>query len=683
MMNHRSKFLNWAFLPYAVTILLSIIAALIYGHQFIGWPLNAPELDFMILHSVLGKRDVFAGSVYLPLAENVARLSILPFVASQLEAWGVIAERQVVYLNFLQIFFMCLGPAAMFWLILRGRSPWLMPIALVLFILSGVHYLAYFKLITSTLVSGIVILVIAMTTARFYKSVAILLGVIGVVHPTYFLVTAAAVFFMQWCGSGPFLNRKDMLGRLKPLKPCLIVMVPFFGYWFVNAGMIVTPEVDRDVWISYMQARSDLAFPLRQGLFFFLETVGPLLLAALIFRRESEIRIEPGLMSLWGMALFAASLVFVQILSSEVLRSPSLTSLALSHRIPFTFMIACYAGLVAIALRYFVEGRGKLHFWFGTLLFVLLGAGLPRSLPVSHNLKILAFSVWVFSLQLFETSEFTRKRIIAICWQICMWLGIGVVIVLIFGKQSYRSLPLLGILMVAEWFFAAHWADYEKWLGKVSPFILVSCLLSVVAYYVAAKDWKAISVDWLSFSGCDTVGYDANYRQGRSEYREFIRFVTDHVGPTEQILTVPFFITQSFNPVPYRSVFLDWGESNYVLYQRDYVSKVIEKLASYGIDPDEKPAECTVGAMILAKPFRDKAYRCQRRALQAQAQNKKMEWRGNIPKIKELAPRVSWVLIKQDAICSGDEIEARWGDFGLVRLENAAPFADCVRDEKS
>jgi len=678
-MTTKFKVSNGMALSLGVTLVLALIAALMSARQFVGWPLNATELDFVIMNRVLAMRDAFEGTVYVALAENVSRLSILPTFIGLLEVGGVVVERQVVYLNIIQALFMCLGPAAVFWVTTRDRNPWLTPLALLLFILSGNHYLAYFKLITTTFVSGFVMMAIALGAARRYWGVAVLMAIIGLIHPTYFLVTTGVILFMQWCGSGPCLSRTELIGRLTPLKPCLFVVVPIVGYWLLNSERIVQPVANKELWFTYMQARSDLAFPLRQGILGILEIFCPLLVAGLVFRREGEICDDSRFRSLFGMTLFASALIIVQVLASEVLRSPSLTSLALSHRIQFTFIIACYAGLVAITLRCFVVGQGALYFWIGVLLFVLFGAGLPRSLPISLNVKILGFAIWVYSLQVFEGAKWDLKRKILRCWQVCDWVGIGLVVVLIWGSKSYQMIILVACLMVAELILALRWRGYEQRLGKLKPFVVVGVLLLVMVQYVKATDWKAITGDWHSFLAGDVAEFDTEYRKGRSEYREFIRFITDHVGPTEQILAVPFFLTQSFTPTPYRAMYLDWAESNYVLYMRDYTPKVIEKLATYGIDPEERAPECNLSAMILAKPYHDTAYRCQRRAMQAQAQNKTMTWRNNISKIKELAPKVSWVLIKQDAICNGDRIVASWADFSLMRLDGAVPFADCER----
>jgi hypothetical protein len=675
-MTTRFKFLSGTTLPLGVTLIFALIAALVSARQFVGWPLNATELDFVIMNRILGMRDAFEGTVYLALAENVSRLSILPSLIGLLDAGGIAVERQVVYLNIIQALFMCLGPAAVFWVTTRDRNPWVTPLALLLFLLSGKHLLAYFKLVTSTFVSGFVIMAVAFGAARRYRVVAVLMGIIGIIHPTYFLVTVGAIFFMQWCSSGPLLSPKGVMARLSPLKPCLFAVVPIVGYWLFNYGIIAQPQENKELWFSYMQARSDLAFPLRQGIFSILDISWFLLIAGLVFRREGKNGDDPGFTQLFWMTLFSIALVVVQILASEFIRSASLTRLALSHRIGFAFAIVTYAGLIAVMLRRFASGQGPL-LWLVALLVVILGPSLPQIPAIGLNEKSM-FALLVLSLQALEGVKLDLQRKVSCSWQVPVWLGVGLIVALVWGGGAYRMMVLIIVLMAFELLLAFFWTGHERWGGRLKPFVVAGFLILCSAQYVKKTDWKTVRGDWQDFLAGNAVDFDLEYRKGRSEYRDFIRFVTDNVEPAEQILTVPFFLTQRFTPTPYRAVYLDWPESNYVLYMGNYTQNVVEKLATYGIDPNKRSPECNICAMIRARGG-DDAYRCQRKALQAQAMHEDMAWRGNIPKIKELSPKVSWVLIRKEAICNGDQIVARWDDFSLMRLDGAVPFAECER----
>lgn len=658
---------------YLTTIILAALAAWIAARQFIGWPLNATEIDFAMMPRILGARDAFEGTIYLTLAEHLSRLSVMPFLSGLLESWGIIAERQLVYFNLIQAFLMCLGPAAVVWAALRSRNPWLVPLGLLLFLLSGKHYLAYFKLVSSTFVSGIVILAVAFSAARSYRLAAAFAGLVGCIHPTYFLVTIGAIVFMHWFSSGPAFRPGKIGTRLAPLKPLLFVVIPIFAYWLINIGVIAQPQENKELWFSYMQSRSDLAFPLRQGIFQLGEALLFLALAGLVFRREATLDHDSAFKPLFFLTIYAILLVFIQIISSEIIHSSTLTRLALSHRIQFTFAIVGYVGLIAVVLRHFSSPKGAL-LWLPILAFVILN-GVPR-FPALALTDSSIFAMLVLALQSVENAFRPERRRVAL-GSLAAWLGAGAVIKHFASGRANIFISAVAAL-AAESYISRRWSFYSKHLPSLKR-VTIMVVFAIASYHYAGKtNWALIVSDWHAFSQGEAADFDSEPRKGRLEYRQFIRFVTDHVGPNEQILAVPFFITQSFNPVPYRAMFMDWQESNYVLYIGGLTQRVIDKLAVYGIDPNVRPDWCTRSTMLFAKKG-DKQHRCGRRALEGQAREKIMEWRDNIPRIRELGPKVSWVLIRQGALCEGDQVEGRLGDFALMKLDNAVPTSSCTR----
>jgi hypothetical protein len=163
----------------------------------------------------------------------------------------------------------------------------------------------------------------------------------------------------------------------------------------------------------------------------------------------------------------------------------------------------------------------------------------------------------------------------------------------------------------------------------------------------------------------------------RNDYAGFLQFVTAHVPPDAQILAVPFFLTQRYSPVPYRAMYLDWVESNYVLYLGAFLDEAIARLASYGIDPFERPKGCTLAGMFFAGGAANPHFRCERLWFQHLAESSVTAWRDHVNEIEQRSPRTTWLLIRQDLLCAGERGDA-WKDLRLLPLAQVVRHADCV-----
>jgi hypothetical protein len=232
--------------------------------------------------------------------------------------------------------------------------------------------------------------------------------------------------------------------------------------------------------------------------------------------------------------------------------------------------------------------------------------------------------------------------------------------VLLTGGVS--SPALVALLVLAAWIELA--LRLRRPASLPSP-LVPRVALAIVAAVAASATFKAVDAT-------RTAG-----RSSRADYAEFIDFVTRNVAPNEQIIAVPLYLTQRRTPVPYRSVFVDWGESNYVLYLSAHLIDTSARLAAYGIDVRERPHGCTLKSMFLAGMDGETHARCERRGFQRLAESKVTAWRERIDEIQRLAPRTAWALIRQDLVCPGERGIA-WKELRLVRLSQVVRSARCV-----
>jgi hypothetical protein len=655
--------------PLIASLMLALLVAFISARQFIGWPLDGTEVDFVMLPSILAKQEVFQNSLYLPLAEKVSQLSILPTIVSYLTDIGISPERQMVCFYLVQVFLMCLGIGSLLLVLASPKDRWLVFLGLLVFILSGRHSLYYFKLVSSTFVIGWVILIIALAIARKYYFAVFPLVLVGLIHPTFFLVTLGAIGFAHWFNREGKLRCAFTVGHWKTLFPIAAVAVIIFAHWLFKYQAVFQPGEDKALWLAYMQMRSDLAFPLRQGYYRLMPIFSFHFLAAWVFYREGKVTGEAKYLALCGMALFAVLLMLIQIFSSEVLRSSTLIRLALSHRVPPVFNPMIYAALIWVGLNRFV--RGKAISW---LMLVIIG-GLYSVLPAVSAIGLDhmgAFALAILMLQFIEDSAvgktrfgYTRVAGLMVCLTAAAALVIGGAVY----NNFYNLIPVILAMVIEQWLLRN--TNRYLWLAaKVQTLAVAAVILVLLSTQVKAIDWSSLRKDWHDFAVQNTDRPD-------NEHAQFIDFVTRKVAPDEQIFAVPFYLTQKYSSMPYRAMFMDWHESNYVLYLGAYVPKVIEKFQIYEIDPFTGFPWCHLQGMIWAKAGEDQ-YRCQRRWLQREANHKVMQWRGHVEKLRKIAPMVAWVLIEEKWLCPEEQVRASWNGFALVRLEDTVRNPFCL-----
>jgi hypothetical protein len=659
-------------IPLTLYLLVAVAVSLVAASHFVGWPLNATEVEFLLMPSILSNPAGFDGSPYYALAQTLEALSLLSSVVAWLRSAGIEPEQQQIYLRFLQSFFMCAGVAATCFALGGRRRPWLVLAVFFLFIASGKHHLYYFKIVSSTFVSGLVVIAIALALARRMWLAGAVLALVGAVHPAYFLLTACIILLIYAVTDDAPLALPSR--HVRALAPLAIFALPIVLLWILNYRAILQPAEDTALWFSYMESRSDLAFPLRQGYAAVLGMLVPLTIAAAAFWREWRATGNRRFRALAALAAFGVMLVVVQILASEVFRLATITRLTLSHRLQFSLDVLIFVAIVWIALRRYAESA--LFSWLALiwLCIVYFTQGALPNFGLTDRGTLFAA---VLALQTIEDAA-RHPRLLRLALTAFAWSAV-------FAALIVLSPPAIPVIWPVMWCVAGAFVEHllrRQWTGVarvghlLRPVAATVVLVTAAVFALRPINPDDVAADLATFAGRRPPARDAARWQGRNDYAEFIEFVTKTVPPDERIISVPFYLGQSMTPVPYRATYLDWGESNYLLYLSGYLDYVIARLDTYGIKPLERPKGCTIRRMFLAPPDSDDS-RCSRIAFQRQSWLAVRQWRANIPQIRALSPTTGWVLTRRNLLCSGEQPAATWKELAIIRLDAIRPEPAC------
>jgi hypothetical protein len=653
-------------LPYALLLCISAAISLVSASQFVGWPLMATEMDFLIMPTVLAQKDAYAGTPYLALAENLRAMSILPSVVSLVDWIGVPADRQAVYFGILQAFFVCAGVASVFIALGGRRYPWLVLAGFLIFLASGKHYFYYFKLVSSTFVSGLVLLALAAAIGRKYWWAAVFTALIGAVHPTYFVLTIAGIVVAHWASAQQPLtfDRRD----LYPLRPFIWVAVPFIIVWLFNSRAILQPSVDKDLWFAFMQARSDLAFPMRQGHYAVMSMLTPLVIASLVFWQERRRRGEQRYAALAALAALGVLAVIVAILGSEVLRSPTLTRLALSHRLQFTLDILVFVAIVWIVLRRYVDSG--LVAWIAMLWFGVY-QNFSAAIPVLGLSDRATFYLAVLALQLTEDAAQNANPLMM--FKVAGAWAFALADIALFFNPTTRIIWILAGATI-ELSLRRRWLQVAQWAQMMRPIAVAAIVVAAAGLGLRGVEWRAAGADLRAFATHRVL--EVERWRIRRAYHDFFRFITETVPPGEQIMAVPIFQTQSFTTAPFRAMYLDWAEMNYVLYLGSHLDATVKRLATYEIDPRAQAGGCNLITMFLASENASN-YRCQRMEFQARTMHDARAWRNHVDSIEALAPKTKWAMIHERFLCRSERPVVKWSGLALMRLSDVVRQPDC------
>jgi hypothetical protein len=140
-------------------------------------------------------------------------------------------------------------------------------------------------------------------------------------------------------------------------------------------------------------------------------------------------------------------------------------------------------------------------------------------------------------------------------------------------------------------------------------------------------------------------------------------YIERNTKKNEMILVVPFFDTRKFPVMPLRPVFVDWGDGQYVLYDHQILDQVIERLSLIGMNVDKalRAEQCDGAAQYVDAM-------CRRKLFESLSQDYSDAWRDNLPRMREIAPNLTYVMMRSKYVRPADNVIFRSEEISLIRL---------------
>lgn len=653
-----------------ILLLVATVASLIGGSGFIGWPLNASEMDYLLFPTILENRTLFEGSVYLPLAEQVSKLSILPWFSGILAEWGLSPTEQITLFFTMEKFLYSIGLLSICYTISKNIRATV--ICFLIFVVSGFSWIFYLKLVTSGLAVSVGFCIIALALSRHFYLAAALSGLLGYFHPTYLVIYFGLVLAIQLY----VIRREKVMSFSSIWKSAFIgiaIATPYAVNIIVNSDNVFGSIPDVNLWFSYMQSRSDLAFPWKQGLPRLMSFLLTFAIAAWLFLIQAKIQ---------GKAVYGRAAVIImvciasypiQIFFTEVIPLAFIAKLALTHRFNFIVQPLLILGTLLIAYNG-IKGEHRLS-WLFLMLFLATNLVFPQGsivskyLPNAHDtsLNLLVFVLVATYITLSSHSTHrehsnSQHRFIGRIAFLLISLNL-----VLFVNPSF-ALPLGSLLMVMTWKEPTVWKRLKIKLENLTSrtcYVFVLIMLSLLFLY---------KINLLQPIRAWSAFFQNNTQTLNNKEKQYIDFVVNHVKADEQILIVPLRDSGKWAPVPYRASYLDWYEINYALYVWDMMPVLIEKVQSYGIDLFAAQAgnECAGWKGLLQ-------YRCQRFILDSNAKNEEYGWRSHVNDILRISPKVHWVFMPKTLSCKNDQVIANFEEYVLVDINKIDPSCGLQR----
>lgn len=144
---------------------------------------------------------------------------------------------------------------------------------------------------------------------------------------------------------------------------------------------------------------------------------------------------------------------------------------------------------------------------------------------------------------------------------------------------------------------------------------------------------------------------------------KFWNLINEKTEPNEMIAIIPFFNTRIYPVMPVRPIFLDWADSQFVLYDPMMLDKVKERLMLIGFDVNSAliSSKCN-NVMQYLNPM------CKRKNFEELSKVYNEDWRNNILKMKLIAPNLKYVFIKKIYTLEADKVVGEVDDFVLIKI---------------
>lgn len=653
--------------------------------------INQLDTDFLYFHYLHENIHDYSNILIANVVERVySSFGVLLWLSSYLSELGVAPGFQIILFFYAQVL---LGVIGIF-LIVKGlalsREEIILVFAFFLFsyftqfgrYIGGPGF--YNKVTASCFAMSIGYVIIAFFINGSYRLSVVTSALLMYIHPVYGAVLLALngsygvkAYFFDRSWTGKYTLLLALMGGL--------VLMPFIYGLHTSSGVIASGGIG-PLWWGYLKAKTSNPFPLQDGLVIVIPSLLVFLIAHRLLGRIGTVEAAgPFGRARWVLGGVIAAWL-IQILFTELIPVSLVARLSLTRTTPFGLLFAVIA-YVGTVWRY--RDRDESGLWL-LLLIAPAILGVHQLISDEAVRAILGrFSSVMTALGGYWPDFATYPDILLIFLILVVFaIRVGAVngprwLCERFEKRprgaQYILIGAAGLLAVV--IFVEISALSRKWSGSTAASV-VSCVVllmwlverliprvttfSSVAVWARTRSTALVFVLVMAITVSPAVK-SANAlfstTTANTDVERMWSYIERNTKKNEMILVVPFFDTRKFPVMPLRPVFVDWGDGQYVLYDYQILDQVIERLSLIGMNVDKalRAEQCDGAAQYVDAM-------CRRKLFESLSEDYSDAWRDNLPRMREIAPNLTYVMMRSKYVRPADNVIYRSEEISLIRL---------------
>ena len=675
-------------------LLVVSVAMLLLAPRWLGYlsatsSVNQLDTDFLYFDSIQANPGHFANVLILGVVERVtASFGALIGLSRLLTGMGVEQNHQLIAFFMTQL---SLGVAGV-WLILTGLRLGCIE-RLLVFALFAFSFFSQFgryiggpgfynKVTVSCFAIGAGFVIIGLFVRGQHLASMTLSALLAYLHPVYSAVFLALniSFAAKTWREGPGWSKGSIAVFLG--TPALILLPLAWG--LLESRQVLTGQTGA-LWWDYLKAKTSNPFPLQDGLVIVLPSLA---LFAITFHLLGRLARQEAsaayLRAQWVVGAVIAAWI-VQIVFTELVPVSFVARLSLTRMTPFAllFMVVAY---VRIAWRH--RDRDETGLWLVLLLVpAVLGPAQTQMFSGEVIRQLLGSVPWVLivlggwwpdftifpeSLLLFVILLVHARRVGVLGGAeaaagsrpglapalIAAAVALLALLVAMEASRLVTEPGIRGASTVAAGTILLMWMA-EQQFGTLSAWRRAAGWARTRSALVGGLLVLAVAAPM----GVAAAKRIATAAPPPAEADLVWDFLERNTKANEMVLVVPLFETRRFPVMPLRPIFVDWSDSQYVLYDPAMLEPLMQRLTLMGMDVDRalKASNCA-GVLQYVDAM------CKRKLFETLSRDYSDAWRRNLPKIREIAPNLSYVLLRSRHVVPEDRVVFRTGEVALVKL---------------
>ncbi len=157
-----------------------------------------------------------------------------------------------------------------------------------------------------------------------------------------------------------------------------------------------------------------------------------------------------------------------------------------------------------------------------------------------------------------------------------------------------------------------------------------------------------------------------HYLEHKEKYKveNLWNFFEKNLREEDMILVVPFWDARVIPIMPKRSIFVDWADAQYVIYDPKYIKNLVNRLRLIGFDIDQAmySKKCN-SIMQYIEPM------CRKKMYEDLSREYNEAWRENLNKMKAIAPNLKYVILRSKYLKDTDEIIFKSEDLNILKID--------------